>query len=434
MAGARPRAIARSTSTSRSVSWCNRGGTPSVCGGRETYASTSRRVTVGANSSSPEWQALIAAARSAGGGGLEQETAGTGAQGGEDVHVQVEHREHQHPAPRSRVDDPAGSLQTINPRHLYVHEHDVGTLGFGGGGGGRPVAGLGDHLDVVLDVQDGAQAATDVRSLSSLAELADVPAGSIVRLTLEFTGEGVASCVLGDRCEARRLGNGIGPWDHLATDPEGAGVVVRATYPPTLAPMHVVGRQMADPGAVDRYLTRPWVQWMLGWAEVRSGGIIQHDLSLPVDRLWLGPILFVGLAWALGYGRRVGYPVFRAQGMRGWSWGGSNLGPRDIRATASGRLAPPDRSPLELDGVRMLIRPAAAGPNIEIPAPDGAIVAPIPRELSTWSLLEVGELRFIRSRQPAIRASWYGSQLQLVFDSEADRDTAAVMMRADGGR
>jgi hypothetical protein len=29
-----------------------------------------------------------------------------------------------------------------------------------------------------------------------------------------------------------------------------------------------------------------------------------------------------------------------------------------------------------------------------------------------------------------MRASWYGSQLQLVFDTEAERDAAALMMRA----
>jgi hypothetical protein len=300
--------------------------------------------------------------------------------------------------------------------------------------GAQIVAPLSDRLLTPLDAE-GVEAANDVRSLSNLAELADVAAGSIVRLTLVFPGDGVASCVVGDDCEARRLAGGIGPWDHLASDPRGAGsVVVRATYPPTLAPLHVVGRQMADPGAVDRYLSRPWIRSLLGWAQVRRGGIIQHDLSLPVDRLWLGPVIFLGLAWALGYGRRLGYPVFRGQGMRGWSWGGANLGSRDIRATASGRLAPPDRSPLQLEDAEMLIRPAAAGPSIEVRAPDGPIVAPVPRELSTWSALEVGELRSVRDRQPALRASWYGSQLQLVFESEADRDAAAIMMRADLGR
>lgn len=331
---------------------------------------------------------------------------------------------------RSLVDPATLRRQTIVARVLEDRAGVRAAVDALAARGGAVADLLGDRLLTPLDA-DAVEAAPDIRSISSVAELADLPAGTIVRLTLDFPGVAVASCVPGGTCRARRLGAGIGPWDHLARDPQAQGsIVVRATYPSTLAPMHVVGRQMADPGAVSRYLTRPWTSWMLGWAEVRTGGIIQHDLSLPVDRLWLGPILFTGLAWALAVGRRLGYPVFAAHGLRGWSWGGANMAARDIHATASGRLAPPDRSPLELDAASVKVRPGADGPRIEVAAPGGTIEMPVPRELSTWSLLQVGELRSVRGRHPAMRASWYGSQLQLVFDTEAERDAAALMMRA----
>jgi hypothetical protein len=65
-----------------------------------------------------------------------------------------------------------------------------------------------------------------------------------------------------------------------------------------------------------------------------------------------------------------------------------------------------------------------------MPGPHGRIVVAVPRELSTWSALHVGELRYVVGRRPALRASWYGSQLELAFDSDADRDAAASMLRA----
>ena len=61
-------------------------------------------------------------------------------------------------------------------------------------------------------------------------------------------------------------------------------------------------------------------------------------------------------------------------------------------------------------------------------------MVPVPRELGTWSALHVGELRYVTDTQPAIRASWYGSQVQLAFDSDTDRDVAADVLRASVDR
>jgi len=303
--------------------------------------------------------------------------------------------------------------------------------------GDAPNPALGGRL--LLALQPGDAAASDARGISSLADVADVEAGTVVRLTLDFPGEGVASCVPGGRCQARRLGGGIGPWDHLALEPGGTGgVLVRAAYPPSMAPIHVVGRQVRDPGAVNRFVSLPWIRELLGRAQILRGAIIEHDQSLPVDRLWLGPILFVALAATLAYGRRIGYPVFHGRQVRFGAWGGAQSAPpvgwRDVRARMTGRLTPPDRSPMEVEAVDVLIRPAAAGPTIEIPGLSERVVVAVPRELGTWSALHSGELRYISGSQPALQASWYGSQFRLVFDSDADRDTAAAMLRADVGR
>jgi hypothetical protein len=282
----------------------------------------------------------------------------------------------------------------------------------------------------------GDAALENARTISSLSEIADLEAGTVVRLTLDFLGEGVASCVAEGSCQARRLGAGIGPWDHFAVEPEGRlGVVVRAAYPPSASPMHVVGRQIRDPGAVSRFVSLPWIRELLGRAQVLRSALIEHDQSLPVDRLWLGPVLFLGLAAALGFGRRIGYPVFDGKRVRFGAWGAAPISAvRDVHARATGRLAPPDRSPIELDGVRVLVRPGRDGPTIEVPGPGRPIVVPVPRELGTWSALHVGELRYVTNTQPAIRASWYGSQVQLAFDSDTDRDVAADVLRASVDR
>jgi hypothetical protein len=317
------------------------------------------------------------------------------------------------------ADDPAGvraALQALEAR------------------GGVPESEPADRMLLALTPEDAATA--QATAISSLADLAGVEPGTLVRMTLDFPGEGVASCVGRGNCQARRLGSGVGPWDHLATEPDGGGsVLVRAAYPPSLAPMHIVGRQVRDPGALSRYLALPWVRGLLGWAQVLGSAIIQHDQSLPVDRLWLGPILFVALAAALAYGRRVGYPVFAGRPVRFGAWGGPvTVSWRDVHARMTGRLTPPDRSPMELDAVDVRVRPATAGPTLELPGPDGPMAVAVPRELGTWSALHVGELRFVLGRHPALRASWYGSQVQLVFDSDADRDAAADMLRASVGR
>ena len=151
--------------------------------------------------------------------------------------------------------------------------------------------------------------ASGVQSIDSVAALDGLAPGTVVRLTLDFPGDAVAACAIREDCDARRLAVGTGPWLHLAHDPaSGAPIVVQLGYPPTVAPMHVFGRQTSDDGAVGRFLDGPQVRQLLGWAQVLRGAIIDQDPDLPVDRLWLGPILFVGLAVLLALGLLVRLP------------------------------------------------------------------------------------------------------------------------------
>ena len=99
---------------------------------------------------------------------------------------------------------------------------------------------------------EAAADASGVQSIDSVEALDGLAPGTLVRLTLDFPGDAVAACVIREDCDARRLAVGTGPWLHLAHDPaSGAPIVVQLAYPPTVAPMHVFGRQTSDDGAVE---------------------------------------------------------------------------------------------------------------------------------------------------------------------------------------
>jgi len=61
------------------------------------------------------------------GGVLQQETGGTRPQRSEDILVQAEHRQHQHPGfGQARVTgDGAGRSDPVQLRHADVHQHDI---------------------------------------------------------------------------------------------------------------------------------------------------------------------------------------------------------------------------------------------------------------------------------------------------------------------
>ena len=275
--------------------------------------------------------------------------------------------------------------------------------------------------------------AGNVRAIGSVDELDGLPAGTAVRITLDFPGDAVAACMQAGDCDARRLADGLGPWLHLAHDPaSGAPVVVQLPYPPTVAPMHVYGRQTSDDGAVGRFLDGPQVRQLLGWARVLRGAIIEQDLDLPVDRLWLGPILFVGVAVLLALGLWSGYPVFRATPLASGRWTADVVVAGPIEAVASGYVAPPGRSPIDLDEAPVTLAVSDGETILSLLDIEPPVQVTVPRALGALSGMEAGELRYLTRRRPALRVGWYGSQVLLIFDEEARRDAAVTMLSGVG--
>lgn len=274
----------------------------------------------------------------------------------------------------------------------------------------------------------------EIRDLDSLDTLAEVPDGGLVRLRLQLSGSGVATCAITDQCNARRLADGIGSWDSLASDPAGGGwVVIRTGYPPSEARFHGVGRQVEDPAAVDRFLAPAWVQGLVGWAHVLHSAHVEQDITLPVDRLWLGPILFAAVAAVLLLGRRLGYPRFRAAATPGHRRSEPIPGWVELRVTVTGRLTPPGASPFEVvDAPAMLHRAGAGRGALDLQIDGITNPVDIPPLLGGFGSTAIGELVGIRSVRPALRIGWFGSQAQLVFNDIASRDAVASLMT--GGR
>ena len=242
-----------------------------------------------------------------------------------------------------------------------------------------------------------AASASGVQTIGSVAALEGLAPGTVVRLTLDFPGDAVAACALRQDCDARRLAVGTGPWLHLAHDPaSGAPVVVRSA----------TANRRADaclrPPDQRRRGSRPLPgrtagAAAAGWAQVLRGAIIEQDPDLPVDRLWLGPILFVIVAalpgaWALV--RVSGLPATPLVAGR-WtgagSFGGTTpltplaLSPRLRRA--AGPVADQPRGArvaLALSGDETILTLLDEGPPLQVT---------IPRALGALSAMEAGELR-----------------------------------------
>ena len=90
-------------------------------------------------------------------GVLQQEAARAGLEGVEEVVVAVEGR-HDDDVPEVVGDEVAGGLDAVHPRHLDVHQHDVGAGRAGPFDRLEAVGGLADDLDVVLDREDHREA------------------------------------------------------------------------------------------------------------------------------------------------------------------------------------------------------------------------------------------------------------------------------------
>jgi hypothetical protein len=268
-----------------------------------------------------------------------------------------------------------------------------------------------------------------VRDLGSLAAAATASVGELLRVRVRID-EGVASCVPRGDCDARRLAAGLGTWDNLASDTSGTALaVVRTTYPPSVAPFRGVGELTRDRELIARFLSEPGARGVLGWGRSLRTATIDHDPSLPVDHLWLGPILFAALSALLLAGRLVGYPVFRGTAPGSVPRG---LWSAEIRGRATGRITPPNESPHDFDDRPATLRAhRREGTEVSVELASRRLEVTIPRLFGGLGSTEVGELVFVNRAVPALKVDWYGTNLLLTFADRGARDAAVALIERD---
>lgn len=266
------------------------------------------------------------------------------------------------------------------------------------------------------------------RTITSLGEVASLAAGEVVRVQLRVE-RGVASCVPSGTCSARHLAAGVGTWDNVAVDPGGGGwAILRTSYPPSQAPFGGVGRQEPGSDAVDRFLGSAAAGSLLGWAFVLEAAFVDHDPNLPIDHLWLGPILFAVLAALVVLGLRLGYPRFVVGGGAPMRSPGV-VNPPVIDCRVSGRITPPDSSPFEVSGQDATISAArGGGGQLELRQGGARRLVIIPRAPGGLTLIELGVMQEVRRQQPALKVGWFGNNLLLVFSDPAARDAAVALV------
>jgi hypothetical protein len=96
----------------------------------------------------------------------------------------------------------------------------------------------------------------------------------------------------------------------------------------------------------------------------------------------------------------------------------------------SGYVAPPGRSPIDLDEAPATLARAGEETVMTLVEMEPPVRVTIPRALGALSGMEAGEMRYLRGRRPALRVGWYGSQVLLVFDNVATRDAASALLSA----
>lgn len=277
-----------------------------------------------------------------------------------------------------------------------------------------------------------------VRSIRSASDLAGLDAGTLVRIHLDFSGTGIATCEASgpgadaaSACSARSLADGGGGFLQLATDDGQHPLLIQTLYPASVMPIHVVGRQVRAPGELQGLLTLPWVSRLIGWANVLEFAYLDHDPRLPVDHLWLAPVLFLALAGLLLVGRRVGYPVFELEAAGVTRAPSPAVAPvaEPVAVRVSGRLARPRGGPLDVEDLPGILEPdRGAGPLMRVDLPAGPYEIQLPATGGAMTNVDRGLVHTLRSRRPALWLHWFGSDARLVFDDTAARDRAEALL------
>jgi hypothetical protein len=281
--------------------------------------------------------------------------------------------------------------------------------------------------------------AGSVRSIGSASDLAGLDAGTLVRIRLGFSGTGIAACeasgsgadAAASACSARSLAIGGGGFLQVVTDDDRRPVLLHTSYPASDIPIHVVGRQVRAQAELESLLTQPWVSRLMGWANVLEFAYLDHDPRLPVDRLWLAPLVFLLLAGLLLAGRRIGYPIFELEAGPAdrFATAGPPTGAGAINARVSGRLARLRGGPLDIADLPGVLEPdRGTGPRLRVELPDGPYEVPLPSTGGAMTNLDRGLVHTVRTRRPALWLHWFGSDARLVFADAATRDRAEALL------
>ncbi len=268
--------------------------------------------------------------------------------------------------------------------------------------------------------------AADPRRLEDPAEIASLPAGTVVEIKLRLTGEGIAACTLDGACDARRIGAGEATWLQRAAGAESTQpVLVETAYPPTVTPVDLVGEQVREPPAVVALLESPAAGTLIGWGRTLEVALLEHDPALPIDRSLAAMGTLVGLGIFLLLARRLPYPVFRHEAAVP-RWAGGSDRPA-TPGVATGRLAVGDGPPVEAAGMAVTFVPGSP-PRVVAETPAGQVTLDIPAASAAVSGLERGRLAWLRRSRPAIWLNWYRTDLRVAFETADDRDAAAALL------
>jgi hypothetical protein len=326
---------------------------------------------------------------------------------------------------------------------------------------GEDVRGL-DPARVLVEVAPDPD--EEVIAVPAVADLADVPEGSLVRVALEFDGESIPTCVLEGTCQRAVLAAGTAGFLHLAHGSDGReAILVQMAYPSSVVPGEWAGPQVHwsepfdigeltiyeyDPErpqisngqALEDFAASPGVQSLAGWGRIGVQASIAHDPDLIRDRLWLGPALLVLLASLLWLGGRYGYPYFRPllEGSRRWTATPAPdtptpaAPPEDLAVRVSGHALTVSGQRRNLDEEAAVIRPAEGDVERRVTAAidlaDGTQIPLAAHDTGLLGRVERGEVVSLNGVRPALWAHWYGTDLRMTFESAAARDLAADLV------
>lgn len=303
---------------------------------------------------------------------------------------------------------------------------------------GEPTTGLDGSTWLIEVTPPQDEPITEVASVAGLAGLAD---GTLVRIPLRFAGESMPTCTLApDGCPARSLAAGNGIFVHLAHGiPEPEPILVQTAYPSSVVPGRWTGPQVRNGPDLQAFAAIEPVRALAGWGRTLILASILDQPSIVRDRLWLGPALLGLLAGVLWLGSRIGYPFFRpvVEGSRRWGSARSDPGgptpelpPEGIPVRVSGHATTMSGERMHLDEARAVLLPSAPDSvgdraTAALRLAKGEVIALAAYDIGALGSVERGEVVRIGDVRPAIWAHWFGTDLRLTFQSAADRDLAS---------